>query len=141
MSHDLSVQVLVISPLEEDHDRLRLILQHSQWRQHDTRTQKEALAFLHDNPTQVVICESELPDGTWQDLLSQLGRMQHPPMLIVASVLADAGLWSQVLNLGGHNVLAKPLDRREVLHVVNSACSSWQNQRQPTQRQALRICA
>jgi DNA-binding response OmpR family regulator len=119
------VNVLLISPFDEDHQHLRDILKHSNWQQHGTRTQRETLEFLRDNVTPVVICDTELPDGTWQDVLSRLGVMECPPLLVVASRMADDRLWSEVLNLGGYNVLAKPLNMKEVFHVVGLAWMSW----------------
>lgn len=121
------VNVLLISPFDEDHQHLRDILKHSNWQQHAARTQREAFDLLQETVTPVVICESELPDGTWQDVLSQFGRMRCPPMLVVTSRLADDRLWSEVLNLGGYNVLAKPLNMKEVFHVVGLAWMSWKN--------------
>jgi DNA-binding response OmpR family regulator len=127
------VKVLLISPFAEDHQHLQEILQHSKWQQYAAHTQSEALAFLRNNPTPVAICESELPDGTWKDLLSQLAQMQHPPTLVVTSRLADEVLWSEALNLGAYNVLAKPLDMREVFHVVSFAWLNWKSQCEPRQ--------
>lgn len=62
------VQVLLISPFDEDHQHLRDILKHSNWQQHGARSQSESFDFLRENVTPVVICESELPDGNWQDV-------------------------------------------------------------------------
>lgn len=122
------VKVLLISPFDEDHQNLRRILQHTQWQQSDAHTQAEALAFVEDQPPSVAICESELPDGTWKDLLFRLAPMKHPPAVVVTSRLADEVLWSEVLHLGGYNVLAKPLDSKEVCHVVTFAWLSWKSQ-------------
>jgi DNA-binding response OmpR family regulator len=119
------VQVLLISPFDEDHQHLRDILKHSNWQQHDARSQSESFDFLRENVTPVVICESELPDGNWQDVLAQLGQMRHPPLLVVTSRMADDRLWSEALNLGAYNVLAKPLNMKEVFHVVGLAWLSW----------------
>jgi len=132
------VRVLLISPYDEDHQHLRDILKHSKWQQHGTRTQSEAFDFLRDNVAPVVICESELPDGTWQDVLSHFGRMQCPPLLVVTSRMADDRLWSEALNLGAYNVLAKPLNMKEVFHVVGLAWLSWKRrwERPPVPRRA-----
>jgi DNA-binding response OmpR family regulator len=119
------VEVLLISPFDEDHQHLRDILKHSNWQQHGARTQKEAFEFLRENVTPVVLCESELPDGAWQDVLCRLGRMECPPVLVVTSRMADDRLWSEVLNLGGYNVLAKPLNMKEVFHVAGLAWMLW----------------
>jgi DNA-binding response OmpR family regulator len=119
------VKVLLISPFDEDHQHLRDILKHSKWQQYGARTQMESFEFLRENVAPVVICESQLPDGTWQDVLSKLGRLRCPPLLVVASRIADDRLWSEVLNLGAYNVLAKPLNRTEVFHVVGLAWMAW----------------
>jgi len=119
------VKVLLISPFDEDHQHLRDILKHSNWQQHGARTQRESFEFLRENLTPVVICESELPDGDWRDVLAQFGRMQSPPLLVVTSRMADDRLWSEALNLGAYNVLAKPLNMKEVFHVVGLAWLSW----------------
>ena len=69
----------------------------------------------------VVICEQNLPDGTWQDLLGDLQSLSRPPMLIVCSLLADDRLWAEVLNIGGYDVLMKPFQAIEVARVVRMA--------------------
>jgi hypothetical protein len=107
------VEVLLVSPFDEDHLHLRDILKHSNWQQHEARTQKESFEFLRENVAPVVICESELPDGTWQDVLSE------------------------VLNLGGYDVLAKPLNTKEVFHVAGLAWMSWKQRWQRQQPLAM----
>jgi DNA-binding NtrC family response regulator len=119
-------RVLLVSPFEEDHLNLRAILRHSKLQPQRARTQSEAMEYVRDNVTPVVICESDLPDGSWQDLWAQFGRMECPPRLVVSSRFADERLWSEVLNLGAYNVLAKPLNTKEVFHVVGLAVQSWE---------------
>jgi DNA-binding NtrC family response regulator len=119
------VTVLLVSPFDEDHLNLRSITRHSNLQPHSARSQAEALEFLQENLTPVVISECDLPDGTWRDLLSEFARMQCAPLLVVTSRFADEHLWSEVLNLGAYNVLAKPLSTKEVFHVVGLAAQSW----------------
>ena len=64
----------------------------------------------------VIICERELLDGTWKDLLD-FGRN-----VIVVSRIADESIWTDVLNRGGYDVLASPLEERDILHALGSAC-------------------
>lgn len=123
-----NVTLLLISPFDEDHRQLQDILRHSNWQQFAARTQKEAIAFLRTNLTPVAICESELQDGTWKNLYEGLGDIDCPPSLVVTSRFADEHLWSEVLNLGAYNVLAKPLNREEVFHVVGLAWLAWKRQ-------------
>ena len=80
--------------------------------------------------TRVVITERDLPPGDWKDALSALQQLPRQPLLIVTSRLADEELWSEVLNLGAHNVLAKPFRAVEVQWVLESAwriCASRGN--------------
>jgi DNA-binding response OmpR family regulator len=122
------VKVLLVSPLDDDHRFLTQILRHSKWKHYVVRSRAEALAFLRDNAVPVLICEADLIDGTWRDLLDETARMEHAPLLIVTSRLADDALWAEVLNLGGYNVLAQPFDSREVFRVVGNAWLHWKNQ-------------
>jgi FixJ family two-component response regulator len=78
----------------------------------------------------VVICESSLPDGNWKDVLGQVAPMADAPRLIVTSFHADDRLWAEVLNMGGFDVLLKPLDESEVLRVVDLAWRNWEDERQ-----------
>lgn len=70
----------------------------------------------------IVVCERDLPDGTWRDILEHLGASPERPFLIVTSRVADEWLWAEVLNLGGYDVLAKPFNAAETKHVLETAC-------------------
>ena len=73
----------------------------------------------------VVICERDLPDGNWRDVLEVTASLPHPPPVIVISRLADEYLWSEVLNLGGYDLLAKPLDKQELSRTLKLAWGRW----------------
>jgi DNA-binding response OmpR family regulator len=121
----LEFGILSISAAPEDHNTLGYILHDSHWRIVKSRTCKEAIARLTRTHMPVVICASDLPDGTWRDVLNQISALTRPPFLIVTSRLADDHLWAEVLNLGGYNVLAKPFRESEVKHVF---ASLWMNE-------------
>jgi DNA-binding response OmpR family regulator len=91
------------------------------WQLHHVTTCGEAIAFAHLNEPQVVVCERELPDGNWKDLLDAFDRLPERPNLIVTSRLTDEALWAEVLNLGGYDVLAQPFDPEEVFRVISLA--------------------
>jgi DNA-binding response OmpR family regulator len=73
----------------------------------------------------ILICERDLPDGTWKDVLDRLQSMAKAPLLLVVSRHADESLWAEVLNLGGYDVLLKPFDRSEVTRVIGMAWRQW----------------
>jgi DNA-binding response OmpR family regulator len=119
------LKVLLVSSLPETHVSLRLIFDQSNWLLHGVSTCGEALTHLRENDTAVVICERDLPDGDWKVVLNGLESLPMPPNLIVTSLLANAELWAEVLNLGGHDVLAQPFDAQEVCRVVFLAWDAW----------------
>ena len=116
-----SLTILSISPLKDDHDSIRAIVNHSNWICHTADDLQTAQAMLQNHDISVVISEGDLPSGTWRDLLHYIYLLPHPPSLIVTSRLADDRLWSEVLNLTGWDVLAKPFDHTEVLRSIRSA--------------------
>lgn len=91
----------------------------------------------------VLICSTRLSDGTsWKDVLDEIQAVPVPPQFIVADRLADERLWAEVLNLGGHDLLATPFDCMEVLYAVGMACRHRENQQQMTTlRQLKRECS
>jgi DNA-binding response OmpR family regulator len=113
-------EVLSLSPASEDAVALRKILGAMRWRIAGLSTYQKATAYLKRKHVAAVVCEQTLADGNWKDILDLLAGFPAHPLLIVTSRLADDFLWSEVLNLGGYNVLAKPFDDKEVRHVFDS---------------------
>ena len=117
--------LLLVSPLDEDERCLNRLLSESCWRVRPARTCREGAVLLRESAASVVICERELADGDWRDILDAFTLLARPPSLIVISRLADEYLWSEVLNLGGWDVLGKPLREGEVLRAIDSAWRHW----------------
>lgn len=115
------VQTLVcINDKAEESVALRTIVEDLEWRVRIATTCMEALSLLRSEPAAAIFCEATLTDGTWRDVLNQTGGGAGAPALIVTSRLADAYLWSEVLNLGGYDVLATPFTSDEVAHVLTN---------------------
>lgn len=112
--------VLSVSPAPQDHLLLRHALDSSRWRVLAVATRRGALDRLRVHAVSAIVCESVLADGTWRDLLEHSRACADGPPVIVTSRLADEYLWSEVLNLGGYDVLAKPFSDREVRHVLQT---------------------
>ncbi|MBL8290879.1 MAG: response regulator [Bryobacterales bacterium] len=126
--------VFLISPFKEDHIFVARIFDGVTWRVSGVSSCAEALEILPAWRSAVVICDSELPDGDWKEILEALVLLPCPPPMVVTSRLADERLWGEVLHLGGYDVLAKPLDKREVLWAVNSAWQQCYRRMEPITR-------
>lgn len=128
-----SLTVLSVSPTEEDHLSLQVIIGHKcvLFKADDLDS---AMTLLRQHQIGVVLCERDLAAGNWTELLEHIKDLRNGPSLIVTSRLADERLWSEALNVGAWDVLAKPFDRVEVARTVQSAWHRWQNEIQTSAR-------
>jgi len=123
--------ILAVFPPGEDRSLLHNILNNSRWQLVFTRTLEETKIALRSCSVAVILSEGVLSDGHgWKDILYELQIMSNSPALIVADRLADEALWAEVLNLGGHDLLTKPFDAKELLHALTTACHFDDDQRE-----------
>ncbi|SPE38900.1 hypothetical protein SBA3_30015 [Candidatus Sulfopaludibacter sp. SbA3] len=118
--------VLSVSPGHEDCASLVRIFK-SEWTVIASATVASAFSVLREIPLPIVICDCDISSGTWGEMLDHISFLPDPPLLIVASRLADERLWAEALNLGAWDVLAKPFDAGEVKRIVNIAGQHWHN--------------
>ena len=117
---------LLVGPYEQDRIALGRIFQQENWKLIAAGTIASALKFLSHTRVPVVLCEDDLPGATWKDVLSKIRDIAHAPRLIVISRHLDQDLWSEVLNLGGHDLLSRPVSESQVRWVVGHAFETWQ---------------
>ncbi|MCC7498499.1 MAG: response regulator [Bryobacterales bacterium] len=122
------VSLLVVGEPEVDLRFLHHILTDPGWNISHAGDLAACLRHLRSERVQIVLCERDLADGNWRALLEAIQTLEHPPALVVTSDQADEYLWSEVLNLGGYDVLQKPFDVIEVHRVLSLARHSLQCQ-------------
>jgi FixJ family two-component response regulator len=121
---------LLISPVEKDHEVLQALFHEYDWTLYSASSLGPASALVRKKIAPVVITEQHLSVGTWRDVLEVMQVLPDPPLVIVISTHADDRLWAEALNLGAHDVLAKPLDRHEAIRVLQWAWAHWAGQHQ-----------
>jgi two-component system response regulator PilR (NtrC family) len=121
-----NITLLAISPNQEDRQFLQDILDIDRWTVQGARNLQEATDLLQLKPS-LVICEKDLPDGSWKDVFRQARGLHNPPPLVVVSRHADEQFWAEVLNLGGYDVLLKPFELSEVRRVMGMALRHGKN--------------
>jgi DNA-binding NtrC family response regulator len=133
-----SKTVLVVSPFGEDQlaGCLREVFRHSlfrdfNWRMEEAQTCREALECVRRSLIPVVISWCDLRDIKWKDLwkqlLGQVTLLACPPLLIVSYQPVSHCFWSEVLNLGGYDVLVKPFEPWDVFRLVSLAWERWRD--------------
>ena len=113
--------ILAVSPCEQDRWLITALASSQHITVLTASSLAEAVALCRRHAISLVVCERDLPDGDWREMLNQVNRLSPDTRVVVTSRLADEQLWAEVLNLGGYDVLAKPLSWREVAHVIESA--------------------
>jgi DNA-binding response OmpR family regulator len=126
--HLVQLSCLAVSPSVEDLSFLESEFEEAHWKLYTAVTYRETLAELSKHQVPVILSECRLPDGNWKDLLSRLAVIPDRPRLIVFSPHADDRLWTEVLNLGGFDVLATPFRKEELMFAIGSAWLAWQSE-------------
>ena len=122
--------ILVVSGSEEFGRCLQKIFCHPifryfQWTMRQVQTCRAAFKFLNKHPVPLILSWNHLSDGTWKDVLHQTALMIHPPLLIVSYQPVGRYLWSEVLSLGGYDVLVKPFGPQDVFRQITLAWEHW----------------
>ncbi|MCL5742458.1 MAG: response regulator [Acidobacteria bacterium] len=126
-----SGSVLAVCPLAEDLAALRRILGRTRWNTREADSCREACTKIVEAPPDVILCDDHLPDGDWTKLLAEVSDSANHPSLIVASRLAEDGMWAEVLNLGAYDLLVKPFEAMEVYRVLGTALQRRRQRRCP----------
>jgi len=142
ISANAIVNLLSLSPSSDDHASLERIVERPEWTNyssaywnlHRCATAQQAMRLLRHGRIPILICERDLPGGSWIEVLEQISTIPDPPFVIVSSRLADHQLWGQALNLGAYDVLAKPFDPQEVIRIVSLAWLHWRERHEPNSR-------
>lgn len=92
-------------------------------------TWREGSGSFRDCQPHAVICEADLPDAGWKKVLAHISRLKNVPRLIVISSQASESLGTEVLNLGGYDLLPMPLVEEEVLWAVGLIGYNFNNER------------
>lgn len=125
-----TVTVLLISPVERDHLLFQQAFGRSNWKLFRAYSLREGLEFLQEHDIPVIVSERNLDKEGWQRLMPEIANLPVPPKVIVTSSEAGADLWSEVLNLGGYDLLVKPIDERELFQAISQAWLSWKRESQ-----------
>jgi DNA-binding NtrC family response regulator len=115
-------RILFISGREEDARRLSRMLQNLPLSVEHAENLQQARAKLQQQEYEVLLTEAALPDGNWLGALRLARDCPQDLKVIVTDPHADARFWSEVLNIGGYDLLAQPFYEPEVRRILYNAC-------------------
>lgn len=124
------ITVLAVSSAQDETVFFEHLSANTRWDIHQARSSTEAAEILRENDVPVVLCAAQLPDGTWKEVMQSAASFGRRPRLIVLTGTMSDQVWSEVLEGGGYDVLAKPLDAREAVRVVSLAWRQWRDARE-----------
>lgn len=91
------------------------------WKVHWTASSEAGLETIRDHANPIVVCDEDLLESSWKVLLQELAESGKGSALIVVSPRSDAGLWAEVINTGGFDVLVEPFDHRDLVWILEAA--------------------
>ncbi len=76
------------------------------------------------NPAPLVFTDTQLPDGTWADVLAVAEKAAQPVNVIVVARVVDTRFYVQAIETGAFDFLAPPFNASDLAYVVRSAINN-----------------
>jgi DNA-binding NtrC family response regulator len=73
------------------------------------------------NPVPLVFTDTQLPDGTWADILTVAGKAAQPVNVIVVARVVNTRFYVEVIETGAFDFLAPPFVDTDLAYVVRGA--------------------
>jgi DNA-binding NtrC family response regulator len=70
------------------------------------------------SPAPLVFTDTELPDGTWADILAEAERAAQPVNVIVVARVVDTRFYVETIETGAFDFLAPPFVATDLAYVV-----------------------
>jgi DNA-binding NtrC family response regulator len=123
LSSNEPVKLTVITQNPDDSAVLQQIAASYGWRISIVGSSDAAIALLKQQPTPVVICDRDLSDEAWRDVLAKIAALPQAVCVLLASSVIDDYLWHQVIQHNGYDVVVKPFRPEELRRAVTFAWS------------------
>jgi DNA-binding NtrC family response regulator len=73
------------------------------------------------NPVPLVFTDTQLPDGTWADILAVAEKAARPVNVIVVARIVDTRFYVETIETGAFDFIAPPFAATDLAYVVRSA--------------------
>lgn len=73
------------------------------------------------NPVPLVFTDTQLPDGSWADIVAVAGKAKLPVNVIVVARVVNTRFYVEAIESGAFDFLAPPFNATDLAYVVRSA--------------------
>ena len=73
------------------------------------------------NPSPLVFTDTQLPDGTWADILAEAEKAAQPVNVIVVARVVNARFYVETIETGAFDLVAPPFVATDLAYVVRGA--------------------
>jgi DNA-binding NtrC family response regulator len=73
------------------------------------------------NPAPLVFTDTQMPDGTWADILAVADKAAEPVNVIVVARVVDTRFYVEAIETGAFDFLAPPFNATDLAYVVRTA--------------------
>jgi DNA-binding NtrC family response regulator len=80
------------------------------WQAFRAGTRAEAFELIARNQAAILICDSELKDEDWREVMTQAHSLGTHVTALLASPVSDEYLWREVVQHHGFDVVPKPFE-------------------------------
>jgi len=131
------VSLLLVGACEQNRHTVHRMARSYGWEVVEAAGCQSAIECLRNARASVVLCEDDLADGDWKELLGEVETLDYRPRLVLASRFEHDGLWAEVLSRGVYDILLTPYAAEEMRRVVSLAWrETWEDraaERKPPQ--------
>jgi DNA-binding response OmpR family regulator len=134
-NHDQDVgqrlEVLAVMPLHPVREEFSVIARREGWLIEYASTIDLGVDILRSQEKPIVICDRDLPASDWRAGLATISAAAPTSVILLASAAEEENLWEEVVELGGYDVVLKPLEHAQVVQTVDFAWRYWKFNHQP----------
>ncbi len=118
------ISALLVHDQDDPFRALKLALESQGIQTRRVRSCNDAFSLLvQPDPPALVFTDTELPDGTWAEMLSLAVKACDPVCVIVVSRFVDIKLYIEVIERGAFDFIVPPFGASDLSHIVR--CAVW----------------
>lgn len=129
------IRALLLHLHESPVAALKLALEnHFIWTERARSCEEATASLAGSNPPHLVFTDTDLPDGTWCDVLDLAARASLPVSVIVVSPVADVPLYIDVMERRAFDFITHSFTTAELTHILRCAVENVRTRRQEHMR-------